>query len=244
MLTQIKRLVFNGLALFAGAVLVIALTTPVAAQQGSLLFGTFSGAMKPLSVTTDGYINIALPNGSLDFGAAGVRLSGDGDGAITFLGLGNGTDEDLTINLDDVSNEISLTSSTGAITWDANFQIFKFGDATTAAQYVLFDNDDTSDVYVGIESAAGGGVFTGSTTDSAVFGTGGAKNLHLGTNSTVRMTIYSAINSWNLPPQATVPASPVSGDFYVDSSPAPDELCFYDGTGWQGISSGTDANCA
>lgn len=49
---------------------------------------------------------------------------------------------------------------------------------------------------------------------------------------------------FNLAPAASPPGAPVSGDIYVDSTPSPDELCFYDGTGWQGLSSGTDANCA
>jgi len=47
-----------------------------------------------------------------------------------------------------------------------------------------------------------------------------------------------------LTPQASAPSSPAAGDIYVDSTPAPDELCFYDGAAWQGISSGTDANCS
>ena len=50
---------------------------------------------------------------SASFGSAGVRLSDDGDGALTFLGLGNGFDEDLTLNLDDTSNTGVLSSSTG-----------------------------------------------------------------------------------------------------------------------------------
>jgi hypothetical protein len=48
----------------------------------------------------------------------------------------------------------------------------------------------------------------------------------------------------NLAPTASAPGSPVSGDVYVDSTASPDELCFYDGSAWQGLSSGTDANCA
>lgn len=50
---------------------------------------------------------------SISLGTAGVRLSGDGDGAITFRGLGNGSDEDLTLNLDDTSNVGTFSSSTG-----------------------------------------------------------------------------------------------------------------------------------
>lgn len=49
-------------------------------------------------------------------GAAGVKLTGDGDGAITFLGLGDGYDEDLTLNLDDAENAGTFTSSTGLAT--------------------------------------------------------------------------------------------------------------------------------
>lgn len=55
---------------------------------------------------------------SISLGTAGVRLAGDGDGAVTLTGLGNGTDEDLTINLDDVSNTIGLSSSTGVTSID------------------------------------------------------------------------------------------------------------------------------
>lgn len=43
----------------------------------------------------------------------GFSVSGDGDGAITLLGAGNGSDEDLTINLDDTANNAIVTSSTG-----------------------------------------------------------------------------------------------------------------------------------
>lgn len=50
--------------------------------------------------------------------------------------------------------------------------------------------------------------------------------------------------SMKLVPVASPPGTPTSGDIYVDSTADPDELCFYDGAAWQGISSGTDANCA
>ena len=56
---------------------------------------------------------------SLSTSAAGVRISDDGDGAITFLGIGDGTtdsDEDLTLNLEDTSNVGTFTSSTSLAT--------------------------------------------------------------------------------------------------------------------------------
>jgi hypothetical protein len=46
-------------------------------------------------------------------GSAGVRMTTDGDGALTLLGLGDGSDEDLTINLDDTANTAVVSSSTG-----------------------------------------------------------------------------------------------------------------------------------
>lgn len=52
-------------------------------------------------------------------GTAGVLVTPDGDGAITLLGQGDGADEDLTINLDDTSNSVSISSSTGVTTLDA-----------------------------------------------------------------------------------------------------------------------------
>lgn len=65
---------------------------------------------------TMGNNNWIFGTGSVDLGSAGVRLSQDGDGAITFLGLGNGSDEDLTLNLDDTSNTGVFSSSTSLAT--------------------------------------------------------------------------------------------------------------------------------
>jgi hypothetical protein len=52
----------------------------------------------------------------IDVGAAGVRLTGDGDGQITFLGLGDGSDENFYMNLDDTDNTVVFGSTTGATT--------------------------------------------------------------------------------------------------------------------------------
>ena len=51
-------------------------------------------------------------NSFVDFGPAGVRISNDGDGAITFLGRGDGNDENLIMNLDDTSNTAVFTTTT------------------------------------------------------------------------------------------------------------------------------------
>src|SRR3990167_9433125 len=70
--------------------------------------------------TTAGVVTIrSIIDGVLSFsdgltlGDAWVKLSGDGDGAITFLGLGDGSDEDLTLNLDDTADTVAVSSSTG-----------------------------------------------------------------------------------------------------------------------------------
>jgi hypothetical protein len=63
-------------------------------------------------------LDLTITGSDLYIGAAGVKLTGDGDGAITFLGLGDGSDEDLTLNLDDTSNTGVFSSSTGLATLD------------------------------------------------------------------------------------------------------------------------------
>lgn len=95
------------------------------ALAGVLFTGLMAGTAysQATASTTTGVVYIReIISGSLSFASgtnlkidsAGVQLSGDGDGALTFLGLGNGSDEDLTMNLDDTANTIVFTSSTGA----------------------------------------------------------------------------------------------------------------------------------
>ena len=50
--------------------------------------------------------------------SAGVLLYGDGDGALSFQGLGNGFDENFTLNFDDTSNTIVGTTTTGVTNLD------------------------------------------------------------------------------------------------------------------------------
>src|SRR3990170_4393958 len=74
---------------------------------------------------------------SIDIGSAGVRLSDDADGALTLLGLGNGFDEDLTLNLDDTTNTVVFSSSTGVVLadWGAinlHANILEVGSGTRA----------------------------------------------------------------------------------------------------------------
>lgn len=72
------------------------------------------------------------------------------------------------------------------------------------------------------------------TTNLAVFETSAGTDI---------VTVKNA-GSLHFEPLASAPASPAAGDMYMDSTPSPDELCVYDGTGWQALITGTDANCA
>lgn len=83
--------------------------------------------------------------------------------------------------------------------------------------------------YMSFETAA-----SGSTTRT--------EKLKIGSSTDSAVTIN---NVMTLTPQASVPASPVVGMIYVDSTPTPDALCFYNGSDWDDISAAaTDANCA
>ena len=77
--------------------------------------------------------DITVVGSDVTIGAAGVKLSADGDGAITFLGLGNGFDEDLIFNFDDVENTVGITSSTGVTTLNFGAMVIQAGGLTLAA---------------------------------------------------------------------------------------------------------------
>ncbi len=99
--------------------------------------------------------------GSYSLGAAGVKLSG-ADGALTILGLGDGYDEDLTINLDTTENTATVSSSTGVTS--VNFSALNLvttGNISGAIN-IITDNDDHS--VTGAEAYGGFGVATGTGT--------------------------------------------------------------------------------
>jgi hypothetical protein len=79
------------------------------ANQGNTLTSSATGWVMNLDLTVTGN-DIML---GVD-GSGGVKISSDGDGAITFLGAGAGADESLTINLDDTTDSIVVSSGSGA----------------------------------------------------------------------------------------------------------------------------------
>jgi hypothetical protein len=52
----------------------------------------------------------------LNHGTTGVKITNNSDGSLTFLGLGNGADENVTIDLDSKTDTVYVSSGTGAST--------------------------------------------------------------------------------------------------------------------------------
>jgi len=74
---------------------------------------TFGATTTPVTIATDGNVTMA---GVLKLGTAGVSLTHNSDGAVTLLGLGNGADENVTIDLDSKVDTIYVSSGTSAST--------------------------------------------------------------------------------------------------------------------------------
>jgi len=66
----------------------------------------------------------------------------------------------------------------------------------------------------------------------------------VGIGTTAPAEALDIVGAMHITPQASPPSVADSGDLYMDSTPAPDELCVYDGSSWQALITGTDANCA
>jgi len=103
----------------------------------------------PDNVEVDGTLHVVgavSTNSTVTVFTEGVKLTGL-DGSLTFLGLGNGSDEDLTINLDDTSNEITLSTSTGALLLNLSGALdlkVAGGDITLGTTVILSGGDTTS----------------------------------------------------------------------------------------------------
>lgn len=111
--------VLDWIAAGAGDITTVGDVTSGAAFEGTAgTTLTFNDADGDQTVSYDTTNNKFVISDNISIGSAGVDISTDGDGAITFLGLGDGSDEDLTLNLDDTANTISASSSTGVTEFD------------------------------------------------------------------------------------------------------------------------------
>jgi len=119
---------------------------------------------------------------SFSLGVAGVRLSSDGDGTLTMLGLGNGFDESLTWNLDDKENMVFVSSDTGVSKID-------FGSIILQGKF------NSSDNVAGASATAGGftfkdGLYTSGSGGSSL----GDNTLFVGTGC-IYTTIQAALDA-------------------------------------------------
>lgn len=109
----------------------------------------YDGTDVSFSKTIETSEDVTITGSDLTLGAAGVKLSGDGDGALTILGLGDGYDESLTINLDDTENWAVISSATGVTNIDfyntagCGFTAHTNNDSTAAPYFALY-HEDTS----------------------------------------------------------------------------------------------------
>lgn len=107
------------------------------------------------------------PDGSLFFGdfTLGMKFTQDDDGALTIQGVGDGSQESLTLNLDDTSNKGIYTSSTGLTnlsyngigsTWSgilvANGNLTVGNAATGAALVTLNEDTDNGANWIAIQA--------------------------------------------------------------------------------------------
>lgn len=88
-----------------------------------------------IETMADIYADGSVPFDSfVDINDTGVKLTGD-DGSLTLLGLGDGADEDMTIDLDTTANTITISSSTGA-------NLYEFENAGIDVNHVDFATTD------------------------------------------------------------------------------------------------------
>lgn len=110
-------------------------TAPLKFNTGSLLTTAEAGAVEFLTdafygtITTGAarktfaFLEAPIFTTNIDLDPAGVRLSG-ADGVLTILGLGNGNDENLTLDFDNAAaNIVAIASGTGVtgLTWTGTF---------------------------------------------------------------------------------------------------------------------------
>jgi hypothetical protein len=117
--------------------------------------------------------------GTLASGA--LTVTGLGSVTTTF-GIGTVTPGNFTQSASAANAEIQGTSWAGLII---------DGSATTTGAMIEFQKVGTGYGYIGVDRAAGGGILSGSTADAMFISSIGAKDLHFGTNATVRATLLS-----------------------------------------------------
>jgi len=116
-------------------------------------------------VTIGGAAAAAATVTALTIDVTGVSMDTDADGAITFLGLGDGFDENLILNLDDTENVGTFTSSTALAT--LNFSSIALQESGVA----VLNNDEidsSSELIAIIDDETGSGLVVFGTSPTLV----------------------------------------------------------------------------
>jgi len=126
-----------------------------------------------MTITPSG-ADVNIIGTSIGLGAAGVRISNDGDGALTFLGMGNGNDEDLILNLDDgVANTgtISSNSGLGTLIFSSIILQADYYQSETNLELIL-DADNNEAASLIVSKNGGSDIFSLSEAQDIIFGDG------------------------------------------------------------------------
>jgi len=181
-----------------------------------------------------------LVNGKfvLGSGSAGFEMDDDGDGALTMKARGDGSNEDLTLNLDDTANTAFWSSSTGLNKWaiangTGDTEFYLYSDFTDASNYSRLElATQTSNSVIGILSRGAGTV----SPQALEIGTVGVTDLYFTTQNVIRWYVKSnghlvsnSDNSYDIGESgAKRPRNVYVGtDVFVATEA-------YDATGWNG----------
>lgn len=145
-----------------------------ALTSGRVAFATTNGLLvddSDMTFATDTLTTTSqVVSTNFDLGTAGVRFTNDADGAFTMLGLGNGTDENLTLNFDDTANTVVVSTSTAVDKLDLSaIGIFTTGNNSIGP---LMDVDGVTNLNAQTEAFGAGTAYAFTNSAAAIdFGT-------------------------------------------------------------------------
>ena len=167
-----------------------------------------------------------------DLAAAGVRLTG-ADGVLTVLGLGDGNDENLTIDFDNAAaNHATVASGTGVT--DIDFTSINLGVGGTVFSAIGFDAIGAVDLDIGSADVTDVAVITDGTGDAEVVlptgSIGSAEILNDAvTRDDVEAELRTAVYSFSI--SDTVKAADAFGIVKTDKAITITEISGYTNTG-------------
>ncbi len=188
----------------------LTLATSTSATSTNALFGSnltanlaSFGQTATSTFSSSGALTLNIAgSGSLVFGNNGVTLSDDGDGALRLLGSGTGADEDLTLNFDDTTDQVVITSSTGVATTTFN------GIGLSATYLNLTGTSATSTFARGINLSGGCFAVSDVCTGAVSSGLGGYLGYYPSAGTTIddqSLLYFSSSGSGNLGIGTTTP---------------------------------------